>query len=316
MKHAILLLFPVAIIAQSLGVDAPIAGYVLDKATSSLRPILGLPGGSTLGPSTVSGVESATVGPDFDTAIVSKPSGAFAITGIRSAAPQWTQLSDSKSYLAAWGPSSAVVYADRGFSVITRPAKGPLIITKLGVGLPPGIVTSLDYDEGSQTAYIGLEADDSTGGVYAFFVPDGTLKQLISLSGPTSIVHANRQVFALDRRTSAIWNITDSPTQLPISMGTDSRITAIAVSSDSLKLYLADTGLQRLLVFDLTGTLLSQIPTSTSPAKLERLSNGASFLLNDQSGRPVWLLDDSKDPSIFFIPALRASEIAVAERAN
>ena len=184
------------------------------------------------------------------------------------------------------------------------------------MGLPPGIVTSLDYDEGSQTAYIGLEADDSTGGVYAFFVPDGTLRQLMSLSSTTSVVHANRQVFALDRRTSAIWNITDSPTQLPISMGTDSRITTIAVSSDSLKLYVADTGLQRLLVFDLTGTLLLQIPTFTSPAKLERLSNSASFLLNDQSGRPVWLLDDSKAPSIFFIPALRASEIAVAGRAN
>ena len=53
----LLVLAPAATLAQDgARVDGPVAGFVFDADRHALRPILGVPGASYLGPAVVSGV--------------------------------------------------------------------------------------------------------------------------------------------------------------------------------------------------------------------------------------------------------------------
>ena len=128
----------------------------------------------------------------------------------------------------------------------------------------------------------------------------------MSLANPIAIARANSTLFVLDGTTSAIWSLTEgqSPVQLPIATDPETRFVAIAVSSDASRLYAADAGLRQIVVSDLTGASIARIPANTTPAKLERLGNSPLLLVSNESGQPVWLLNDNSDPAVFFIPAL------------
>ena len=298
--------------AQGFAIDAPTAGYVYNASTASLHPISGLPGASTLSSPVLSGISAASYSPAAGIAIAVKPEGVFAVSGIRSGASlQWRMLSAStETSLVGWGRNSAISYSAAGFALLTQAADA-LDIAPLSVGLPPGRVAAIDYDETAKRLYIALADSEQNSGVYSYSIESGALRRLIPLANPVSIAHSGSQVFALDGAASAIWAAADGApaAPLPIEFDRASRIAAIAVSSVSARVYAADAGLSRVSVYDLAGTLVAQIPSGAAPAKLERLGTGSLLLLSNESGQPPWLLDDTLTPAVFFVPALKPANL-------
>ncbi len=287
---------------QNIGLTAPTAGYVFNPATSALHPIAGLPGASLLAAPVLSGVLSASFSPDADSAVVAKSDGIFLVTNVRTAIPQYQPLAPPNPYLAAWGKSTAILYADGKYQLLSRSGDS----TALNPGVPPGTVTAIDYDEPAQRLYIALAADSEDAGLYVYSIAQAGLRHLMTLANPIAIARANSTNFVLDGATSAIWALTEgqAPIQLPGPTDPDTRFVAIAVSADASRLYAADAGLRQVLVSGLDGAFISRIQASTTPAKLERLGNSPLLLVSNEPGQPVWLLNDTSTPAVFFIPAL------------
>jgi len=293
-------------LAQTFGLNPPTAGYVFNPATSTLHPITGIPGASTLAPPLLSDVQSVSFSPEADTAVVAKPDGIFLVTGVRTATPRYQPLADSPAaYFVAWGKSTAIIYTAGYYQLLALSGDSPNLTT-LSPGLPAGPVTAIDYDESAQRLYVAIAADSQYAGLYAFSISEGNLQHVLTLTNPIAVARARSQIFVLDGTTSAIWTLADdgTPVQLPITTDPNTRFVAIVASADASRLYAADAGLRQVAVYDLSGAPIAQIPANTAPAKLERLGNSPLLLLSNEPGQPFWLLNDTATPAVFFVPAL------------
>ena len=268
-------------------IDSPTAGYLYNKSTAAIHPITGIPGAATLGHSVLAGVESASFSPASDSAVVTKSGAIFLVTAVHSRRPKLEPLADSGTALTAWGRNTAIIYTNSTFRLLT--AQGDL--ETLAIGLPAeATINAIDYDETAQRLYIA-----STAGVHAFSITEGTLTKLFSAANPTSLARVAKTIYALEANT-----ITTENGPLSLTLDPETKLTAIAASSDGTHLYLADAGKNQILQTDLQGTITATIPSPASPEKLERQGN----LLVLNTNQPFYLLTDTATPAIFFIPSL------------
>jgi DNA-binding beta-propeller fold protein YncE len=306
-------------LAQNVDFQVPTAGYVYDPASSALHPVSGIPGASTLGTPLLSGLQSAAYSASADLAIVTKPEGAFLVTGVRSGEPESHLIAPgSGSPLVAWTGPGAIVYFAGSFTRLApsrarrQVSYGSPEMMGLNVPLPPGTVTALDFDETAGRLLIALAGDDQNAGVYAWSLREGRLERLLSLAAPASITHAGSQLFILDSASSTILTMTPDGTvsPFPAPSGPSSRVVAIAASARGDRIYAADAGLSRVAVYGLNGALVAGLPVGTVPAKLERVPGTALVLLSGESGEAFWFLNDLAVPAVFFVPALAANTSA------
>lgn len=282
---ALALVLPLA--AQDIA--APRAGCIFNPATSTLHPIAGIPGASTLGGPVLSGIQSASYSPESDAALVARAGDLFLVTGVNTDSPAYQRLAGtSQTARIAWGRTSAVVH-NAGTLTKLESLTGIPQTTPLAAGLPEGTVTALDYDEPAQTVYAAVAGS----GAYKYTIGDGTTVQILASPNPSAIARAGDQVFVLDPQAAAIWNASagtrfDAP-----------GVTAIAASRDNQRLYAATP--TEIRVYDLAGVQQSSIPTTFAPTQMERQGN--LFILTSDATQPVWLLKDEPAPSVLFIPA-------------
>src|SRR5258706_8445680 len=70
-----------------------VAGFVFDASSSSIRPILGVPGAAMLGSPVAQDINAAEIAPGGDRAVVSKGGRLHLISGFPSGSPAWTPIS-------------------------------------------------------------------------------------------------------------------------------------------------------------------------------------------------------------------------------
>src|SRR5438093_11232816 len=84
----LLLLAPAAALPQDgAPVSGPVAGFVLDSERHALRPILGVPGSSYLGPAVMPEVDYAAVSPDAGSALVVSAGRLLFVSDLRGPGP-------------------------------------------------------------------------------------------------------------------------------------------------------------------------------------------------------------------------------------
>jgi hypothetical protein len=303
--------------AQSGTFAGPVAGYVFDSGTHSLRPVLGIPGSATIGAPIDAGysLTAAYVAPQLDSffGIASDGSthwftiaaGAVTEKGISGAmqAPQRVVFSPSGT--------AAALYANGQAQIITGLRGSPAAGSNLSLG-------GADARRGRHAAPAMAVSDDgsyllaaSSGGIQ-LASQNGVVRPVIQTGADAVMAFApgGHDAAIAARGTGAVLikDVPGAATQQPLA-GDGPSFNApvgIAFSGDGLHVFVASASQKSAMAFDLSGNR-ADMTCSCSPAELTPM--GSSFRLNELTADPLWLVDaGASGPRVVFVPALQASK--------
>jgi hypothetical protein len=303
--------------AQSGTFNGPVAGYVFDSGTHSLRPVLGIPGAATIGTPIDVGysLTAAYVAPQQDSFFGIASDGSthwFAIAAgavTEKSIPGAMQTPER----VVFSPSgtAAALYSNGQAQIITGLRGSPVVGGNLSLG-------STDPRRGRRGAPAMAVSDD---GSYLL----AALSSGIQLAGQNGVVRPVIQTGAdavmafapgghdaaiAARGTGAVLikDVPGAATQQPLA-GDGPSFNApvgIAFSGDGSHVFVASASQKSAMAFDLSGNR-SDMTCSCSPAELTPM--GSSFRLNELTTDPLWLVDaGTSGPRVVFVPALQASK--------
>ncbi len=313
-----LILFSAACaVAQNGSFGTPIAGYVLDRSTSSLRPVLGIPGAATLGAPIQSDYSwnAAYVAPKGDSFI------GVAIDG----STHWFVMSGGafaeKTVAGIMTLPARVVYSPNGTAAALYGSGQAQIVT----GLPgaPSIAATIQIKAPSEAGqrHIAPLLAVSDDGQYLLAAGNGSI-QLANANGSVRTVmpagSAAAVAFAPGTHDAAIAargtgallirDIDGSAIQQLLAPDGQAfnAVAGIAFSTDGSHVFYASASAKSVSVFDLAGGR-NDIACSCAPSQLTAM--GAAFRLTELTKDPLWLLDASASgPRVVFVPALTAAQ--------
>src|SRR5579875_417274 len=297
--------------AQSQGsVNGPVAGYVFDRASQGLRPILGLPGASRLGDPLTFGYEvaSAFVAPRLDSVLAVAPDGAPHFFGLQNGTLSEIAVNGiggvASSSLVAFSPSgkSLAFYTGNSAQILTSLPGSPAVSANIdltALGTPTALAISDDgaallVSVNNSIHLFGSGADlgklMDTGASPAFAFAAGGHDAAVSDTGAGLVLYHDLTGSGAPQNIAA-----------PDSSGQPS--SALAFSADGSAIYVAHASMRAITRFDLTSGSSSSLPCSCSPATLTRM--GSVFRLTGLSSDPLWLLDQPESTArVVFVPAL------------
>ena len=302
----------VLLYGQDGRVSGPTAGLVFDSAARGLRPLLGIPGSSTMGD---------PVKPDFDVAaayLSPRQDAALMVDG-DGAMHYFRTVSGSLSERGVDGlPAKAerVAFSPSGRAAVIYAAG---VLTAIG-GLPdsPAVGATLNFDGPIDSLAI---SDD---GRYLLLSANGAIRLLGGDAGNRKLMDAGAGAvvaFAPDGYSAAVADssgaglmlfrdATDAadPSRLADADDSIASPAGLAFSADGRKLMLASSAARSVALFDLESGQRNSLACSCAPAGLARM--GSVFRLNEVGQDPLWLLDPAgSEPRIVFVPAIQSPAV-------
>jgi hypothetical protein len=169
-----------------------------------------------------------------------------------------------------------------------------------------GAVTTLAIDPSGRQIAFGIAGS----GIY---VMDGTQSPalLVSMTRPAAAAFSDTgRLYAVDAETRRIvaFGSDLSPAEFTIADpadGVEFEPVGLAVSTTGSYLMVADRGTRTVRVYETaTRTLANTLPLDFDPVHMQRLSIGATYLLNQAQGKDWLLVLDATDkPRVYFVPA-------------
>jgi hypothetical protein len=301
------------LLAQQGSVGGPVAGYVFDETSRTLRAIRGIPGAALVGDSLDFGspLSAAWVSPRLDSALILAVDGTprfyrldagtatlVPVDGL--AAPAQAVYSPSGTALALIGPGGIRVYKGLPGTPVAAGTVAQSPHSESAPGGPdrargsrPGAVAPIALSDdgsyllmgkGSTIELLGVAGDsrkltDAGPGALAVFAPGGHDAAVIDARGIALFQDAAGA--ATVRRLDGI-----------------AGVRAADFSADGKRLFLAGASVTS--VDTATGTS-TPIACDCRPTGLARM--GSTFRLNGLGSGPLWLLDAAAEPRIVFVPA-------------
>lgn len=306
--------FALSCFAQGFQIGGPITGLVFDAPSHSIRQVIGMPGAAHMSPALLSGVDWASVAPNALTAIVIRqgearlisaadmgqdPAGTL-IGGLLDA-PQWSCWARDSSSVVLYSAATRAVQWVR-FSAQAPVADAPITLT--GVN---GDITALAADATARVAVVAVAGS----GIYRV-TSQGTA-QVLSVTDASAIAMspAGETLWVADRSNGQVLEVANPSSNpesrvLLVDAEKFADLSALALSSDSQRLYLASRSTQLLYWLDRSTSLLSEGITLDAPATLFSPLGRTSLLLlgtREKFGDPLYLLDEQSGPGVFFVPA-------------
>jgi hypothetical protein len=209
----------------------------------------------------------------------------------------------------AWSrdASFAVLYSSSGARLQRVRLAGDQVSVDDPVDLTPwGALTSLAIDpSGAQIAF-GIAGS----GIY---VMNGAQSPalLVSMTRPAVAAFSDTgRLYAVDAETRRVieFGADLSPAEFAIADavdGSEFEPVGLAVSGSGNYLMVTDRGTRTVRVYETaTRTLVDTLRLDLAPAHMQRLSTGATFLLNRARGMDWLLVLDATDkPRVYFVPA-------------
>ncbi len=316
LPHAVLIFAGVAS-AQTGALSGPVAGYVFDNGAQAVRPVLGIPGASTVGAAISAGYsfKAAYVAPRQDSFFGVAGDGSTHFFAI-AAGVVTEQAIDGLAALperVVFSPSgtAAALYANAQVQIVT--------------GLPgsPALAGTMALSEatprrGRHTAPSMAVSDDGAyvlaalNGAVQLASQNGVVRPAIQ-TGPDAVMAfapGGHDAAVAARGTGAILirDVAGSAgQQILASDGPSfSATVGIAFSMDGKRVFVASASQQSVAAFDLAGNR-SDFACNCSPVELTPM--GTSLRLNELSSDPLWLVDTgAMGPRVVFVPALRAAQ--------
>lgn len=299
---------------QNSTIQGPGGGFVFDAAAGAIRPVIGIPGASYLGPPVLSGLSLAAVAPDGKRALVAGQDGMRFIADLRDVSNSARILPGTieNPDRAVWGAGSTAVL----YSAQLRQLQ---FLRDEGAGLVPGAPCDLS----SLRSPVSLLAADPDAGVAAvaassegrltiYLIREGVAPQAaITTGGPVAAAFGSlgTVLYLADAATSSIWVLRNlnGDIQAETFLETGDRMrepAALAVRSDRKLLYLADAACRCVRSYDIeTRQLQQEWELDSAPSSLDLFSPTA-FLVNArrQPKEPVWILETAPQAGVLFIP--------------
>jgi hypothetical protein len=295
---------------QPPSVNGPTSGLVYDQTAGVLRPVLGLPGGATLGngiPLSYS-ANWIVVSPRLDSAVVAAQDGSLHFLSLSASGmvevpvPGITVVPQHVVYSPS-GTAAALLYAAQA-QVVTGLPSAPVPGKVLPLDVPPD--THVPLAARPQPGQVALSDDGSVllearggtvrlagaggrsslmNGMLAAFAPGGHDAAVADGAGVTLV----RSVDGAAQRTV----LADSGVPQPVGLAFSADGTAVYAAVASGVVALATAG----------GTP-NQVACSCAPSEIAPM--GAVFRLNELGQGPLWLLDPGNaSPRTVFVPALQ-----------
>lgn len=303
------LIFAPAAFAQTSQLSGPISGYVFDRASHGVRPILGIPGASTIGEpiNFGSSVAAAWIAPRQDAAFVTESDGSFHLFRIQSGTATEAVLNGlmEAPEQVVFSPSGTAAALYRGGSIQTVQGlpDAPAIAGTMNasaIGVPNSLAVSDD----------GAVVLAAAGNSVELFISGGDLGPLTSTAGGALVAFAPGQHDAavadpMGAGLILYHDLTGGIQQQLVSQSDPTIQSAVALtfSTDGQRLLLASSTGRNVTAFDLASGARNSVVCACSPTILER--TGDHFRLNDFGNGPLWLLDArTSTPSLVFVPAV------------
>jgi hypothetical protein len=305
--------------AQQGSVAGPVAGFVFDGGSQSLRPLLGIAGAATIGDPIASGYQltAAYVAPRQDSAF-----GIAAAGSANTSAHYFTLRSATLSEVTIEGlmaQPERITYSPSGTAAVLYSNGQAQIVT----GLPgsPSLAGSLLLRQGAQSIHPTSFAV-SDDGVYLLFAvgssiqvasQSGGVRGVMAAGAGASVAFApggsyNAAVAARGTGVVLIQNVPGGASQQTLSADGASfkEVAGLSFSADGTHLFVASAAAQSVVTLDLSGNRID-IACNCTPSELAPMGN--LFRLNELGSGPLWLADaGSAGPRVVFVPALTAAK--------
>jgi DNA-binding beta-propeller fold protein YncE len=313
--------------ARSVGIQGPTLGVLFNSSASQFRPILGVPGATTLGAPTDFGLNigRAVVAPGQDYALAEiGEDREIGIVRFQDASevpnsglgvptdPDLIVLSPAGTAAALYYRSSARIVVLTGLPAAPSPARElsfPYSWFSLGA-----LAVS---DDGEK-----ILAVNTDGGIDSLFAvtQSENLRFVATLERVAALrfIRGTSDALLADAGQNRIYLIREagaSEEVVPLADESQgiSKPVAVDASWDRSRVLVANSDPAGILVLDIQTRLSTLIPCACQPTGLHRLRGGSAFLLTEPSSSPLWLLDgDSASARAVFVPpgreALRRTE--------
>ena len=296
------------LLAQSLpqahGPQVPLLGFLSSDSPVSIRPIIGSPGATVLGPEIAlpGDVTRVTPAPGQRFAIVER-SGSSELGILHLSA---TEALSEESLSGAFAHADSIAFSPSGgvallYSASTQQAQ---VLT----GLPSGQVaqsldltplngapiTSLAISDDAQTTLVGVS--NGTSGAVWSFAANQSPRQVLQLGSPAAMR------FLAGRQDAVVADSAWQQVSLLTGIAQESSVRLLAgaaqglstpsdieISSDQRRVWIADTT-GNLLGVDLSSGATTSAAAPFAPAKLASLAGRSAFLVSssDNASSGVW----------------------------
>jgi hypothetical protein len=293
-------------------VQGPISGLVY--TSSSVRPLLGVPGSASTGPALMTGLQWASIAPGGNWAVISRRGRPTAVGQVSGPVFFESRPAGLLSAInrAVWSRDGSYALLQSSIShqiQRVRFADGAAFADQPVSLLNLGEVTTMAIDaSGSQMAF-GISGPGA--GLY-LVKPGQTPALLSSMAQPAAAAFdsTGAALFAIDLDTQRILEFDNGAGPVQFSSLSSSEQPApnpvgLAVSGTGRYLLVADSANRAVRVYDrVSHALANTLSLDFAPSRMDALSSGPTFLLNgDRPNEWLMVLDAADTPRTYFVPA-------------
>ncbi len=274
--------------------EIPSTTLVFHSASRSLRPIIGMPGSSYLGPALYADLDFASVAPDQKTTIIESTNRLTVIRNQQDSAVIENAIAAIDRIIWSDDSSTAIL-----FSSVNRQVQWVVNSKAESAISLPDNVRLLAAQADARAAIIA-----AAGRVYRI-TPESAPIQIAVLGDPTAATFNGETLYIADTAAHQIFEISNNA-QLPF-LGLDNGIedpAALRLSEDGATLYVALKSTRTLNAYRISDkTLLARISLDWEPSSFEALTRN-TFLLNPgaKAGEPFSVLSTRDGLAESFIP--------------
>lgn len=299
-------------------IRGPMLGYVVEPDSLSLRPILGIPGASTLGPRVElpAALSRIEMSPAQAQGIVVSGEGREA--GLLRLSDEGAKVlpiegaaADPQRIVFSPRGESAVLFFEgsRKAQVVQGLSAQPRVEREFDLSTLPGAITTLATNDKGDVVLAATAAGESGGAVY---VADrsGTPRFLVAAAATGISFLAGRSDAALaDAEKDEVLLLEDLSGAFRVRRlaGPEAGISqplGVQVTADNQSVVVANRGAATVTTLSLAGGTAASVACACQPTGLYRMAGNAVFRLNEPSREPMYLYDgDSQTPRIVFVPA-------------
>jgi hypothetical protein len=302
-------------------IEGPIAGYVFDAPSASVRALTGAPGAAWLSAAVASGCEAVWMGPGGRLGLVLK-GGALGLAKFSNDPPAFAVLDPTGGGIdqAAWAPDgqAAVLYSStlNTLRLVTGLPDNPALGPQISLSHTGGAVSRLRLSEGGR--HIALVVDH--GARHTLYVMRSSGAPLraatVADAGAIEFSSDGQGLYAVDRTANRLLYIPlaapedaqtvplADPTAAPASFG------SLLASRDGKLLFATLTDAAGgVMAIQIAGwNTLFHTSLEFAPASLERLAGSLYILVSSRERKsPIWLLDGGTG-NVYFVPAGELAE--------
>ena len=299
--------------AQSASFHGPIAGFVFNRGSRTIQPLLGVPGATYSGSPVLNDVDAASVAPGGRWALIVRSGLCTFVRGLSDPTPSESSpeglLNMADRIVWSSSGSHALLYSSSK-SQLQRihvshdevAADPPVDLSSWGAGQ----ITTLAIDPAGRQIAFGV-----AGAGLFFSAPDSSPVLLSSMMRPAAATfdETGNRLYAVDLDQQRILEFDSASagfefTSLAHADQSPLNPVGMAVSRDARYLLLTDSATRAVLVYETeTHNLVNSIALDFAPSRMEPLSSD-SYLLNGDNNRE-WLLvlDARQTPAVYFVPA-------------